>query len=81
MHEPTISFSIYEDKEKQIKTTLDLPETLQAPIEQGQLIGSVQFSLENGEALTSCKLYAKHRVAPITFGSLFQILFHALVNL
>ncbi len=67
--------------EKQIKTTLDLPETLQAPIEQGQLIGSVQFSLENGEALTSCKLYAKHRVAPITFGSLFQILFHALVNL
>lgn len=67
--------------EKQLKTTFTLPESLQAPVQQGQLVGSIEFSLENGEKLTSCQLYAKHPVEPITFASLFQIFFHALVNL
>lgn len=67
--------------EKQLKTTFTLPESLQAPVQQGQLVGSIEFFLENGEKLTSCQLYAKHPVEPITFASLFQIFFHALVNL
>lgn len=67
--------------EKNLKTTFQLPESLQAPVQEGQLVGTVQFSLENGEKLTSCQLYAGAAVEPITFASLFQIFFHALVNL
>lgn len=75
------SLMVPKGMEKQIQTSFTLPESLEAPVQQGQLIGSVQFSLENGEVLTSCQLYARNAVEPITFGSLFQILFHALVNL
>ena len=75
------SLMVPKGMEQKIKSEVILPESLEAPVEKGQLVGSIRFSLENGEELAAYQLYAKEGVGGLTFSSLFQILFHALIQL
>lgn len=66
--------------ESQLRSAVEVPESLEAPVEPGQRVGSVTFSLENGEKLATYPLYAKEGVAGMTFSSLFEIFFRALLQ-
>ena len=45
------SMMVPKGMEQKIKSEVILPESLEAPVEKGQLVGSIRFSLENGEEI------------------------------
>lgn len=62
-----------------IKTELDLPESLDAPIEQDQVVGTLTFTV-NGET-QSFDITAEQAVEQTSFGSIFEVLFNSLLAL
>lgn len=62
-----------------IKTELDLPESLDAPIEQDQVVGTLTFTV-NGET-QSFDITAEQAVEKTSFGSIFEVLFNSLLAL
>jgi D-alanyl-D-alanine carboxypeptidase len=49
---------------------VDLPEKLEAPIAEGQKIGTVTY-LESGKEIGTADILAAHSVEKITFSTLF----------
>lgn len=62
-----------------IKTELDLPESLDAPIEQDQVVGTLTFTVK-GET-QSFDITAEQAVEKTSFGSIFEVLFNSLLAL
>ena len=62
-----------------IKTELDLPESLDAPIEQDQVVGTLTFTV-NGET-QSFDITAEQAVEKTSFGLIFEVLFNSLLAL
>lgn len=63
----------------EILTELDLPESLDAPIEENQVVGSLTFSV-NGESKVF-EITAKQAVEQTSFGAVFKLLFNSLTAL
>lgn len=59
-----------------IESTVTLPESVSAPIEKGQQIGTVTYTL-NGETLAEIPITAQKDVPRITFGQIFMRLFES----
>lgn len=63
----------------EIKTELDLPESLDAPVEENQVVGSLTFSV-NGESKVF-EIRARQEVEQTSFGGVFGLLFNSLLAL
>ncbi|HEX3038387.1 MAG TPA: D-alanyl-D-alanine carboxypeptidase family protein [Oscillospiraceae bacterium] len=60
-------------KEKEVKSTVTMSDTLEAPVVKGQVIGKVTYKLGN-ETLKECNISAKTDVPKIDFISCYKIL-------
>ncbi len=60
-------------KEKEVKSTVTLSETLEAPVEKGQIIGKITYKLGD-ETLKECNICAKTSVSKIDFSAVYKIL-------
>lgn len=67
--------SILQEKgAKELTQTLDLPERIDAPVEKGQVLGTVTFA-QNGEVLACADVCAAESVEKIGFGDIIQRIF------
>ncbi len=66
-------------KEAGIKSQVQLSESIQAPVEQGQILGRVSYTLD-GEEIAGYNVTAKESVAKMHFGAVFAILLKSLFN-
>ena len=64
------SFLVPKGSETQVTYTVDLPDSVLAPVEPNQKLGTVTYTL-NGEVLGSCNLIAEKEVSRVTFSHLF----------
>ena len=62
-----------------IKTELDLPENLEAPVEGNQVVGSLKFTV-NGETKIF-DITARQQVEETSFGSIFNVVYNSLLAL
>lgn len=62
-----------------IKTELDLPESLEAPVEENQVVGSLKFTV-NGETKIF-DITARQQVEETSFGSIFNVVYNSLLAL
>lgn len=69
------AFLIPKGSEEQVTYTIRLPQHVQAPVEQGQRLGIVEYSL-NGEILGQIDLIAERKVGFVRFRQLFFKLIH-----
>ena len=63
----------------EIKAELDLPESLEAPIEENQVVGSLKFTV-NGETKIF-DITARQQVEKTSFSSIFDVVFNSLLAL
>lgn len=77
-----VSKNIVIDKSSkaEIKTEINIPESVDAPIKENQKIGTLTFTV-NGEAVEVCEITAINAVEETTFGSVFGYLFNSLIAL
>ncbi len=71
---------IDKSKSPEIKTTIDLPESIEAPIEKNQKLGTLTFSLD-GKPVKVCDITAADSVEAVSFGSVFKVFFNSLIAL
>lgn len=64
----------------EIKTTIDLPESITAPIKENQKLGMLTYSID-GKTVKTCDITAASSVEEISFGSVFGVLFNSLISL
>ena len=62
-----------------IKTELDLPENLESPVEENQVVGSLKFTV-NGETKIF-DITARQQVEETSFGSIFNVVYNSLLAL
>ena len=65
---------------KGITQTVDIPESLTAPVRKGDVVGKVVFTL-NGEELASFDVTANDDVEEKSFGSILGLLLHSLIKM
>ena len=58
-------------EENNIETKVNLPVDVEAPVEKGQVLGEVKFTLNNKE-IGSLKLYAEKEIKKMTFSEQFR---------
>lgn len=75
--EPPCPMLMKKGDEKKVTCTVELAGDLEAPVEQGQIVGKVRLMRE-GEELASYPVYAKTAVERLGFGECFKRLFAAL---
>ncbi len=63
-----------------IVTKIDLPESIEAPVEQGQKIGTLTYCTGD-EAVVSCEITADKSVEQATFGNVFATVINSLLVL
>ena len=63
-----------------ITQTVDIPESLTAPVRKGDVVGRVVFTL-NGEELASFDVTANDDVEEKSFGSILGLLLHSLIKM
>lgn len=73
------SMLIPKDKEGEIKQTIDLAVDVSAPVEKGQVLGTVTFSID-GEKLGEYKLTAPESVKALDFTIIFKRIINALAG-
>ena len=66
----TPKFLVPKGEEKNITYTVTLPQSVAAPVEAGQKLGSLDYTL-NGKPIGSIHLIAEQEVPPVTFSHLF----------
>lgn len=64
------AFLVPKGEEKNVTYTVTLPESVAAPVEPGQKLGTVNYTL-NGEPIGSINLLAEKEIPRVTFGHLF----------
>lgn len=77
-----ISSKVVMDKNEkaEIVTNVELPETFEAPIEKGQILGKLTYSTGD-EAFEECDIVAKNDVPKAEFGTVFAVVFNSLFAL
>ena len=77
-----VSKSVVLDKSSkaEIKTEINIPESIDAPIKENQKIGTLTFTV-NGDAVEVCEITAINAVEETSFGSVFGFLFNSLISL
>lgn len=73
----SISVTVEKGKEQNIKQTVDLAVDVEAPVEKGQVLGSVTFSVD-GENLCSYSLTSEKDIKRLTVFELFKRMIMAL---
>ena len=73
------SVLIPKGKENEIKQTIDLAVDVSAPVEKGQILGTVTFSVD-GEKLGEYKLTAPETVKALNFTIVFQRVISAVIS-
>ncbi len=63
-----------------LKETLDIPDSIEAPVEVGDKIGTLVYSL-NGEEIAAFDVVADENVEKKSFGSILKILWDSLIKL
>lgn len=64
----------------ELKTELSIAETVDAPVEAGQLLGTIRYSAQDGEELTTVEVKAAESVARLDFGACLSRLFQSLLT-
>lgn len=62
-----------------IKTELDLPENLEAPVEENQVVGSLKFTVNRETKIFD--ITARQQVEETSFGSIFNVVYNSLLAL
>lgn len=77
-----VSSSIILDKSSkaEVKTKLDLPENIDAPVTEGQKVGTLSF-LVNDKVVKQCDIKIMESVEKTTFGSVLSVLFNSIIAL
>lgn len=77
-----INSSIVLDKNSgsKIVSKIDLPESIEAPVESGQKLGTVTYSLD-GNAVKSFEITALQDAEKISFASVFSVLLNSIISL
>ena len=57
-----------------LSVSIDLPDKIDAPVEQGQVLGTVSF-LQNGTVLAKAEIKAAESVKKIGFGTMIRRIF------
>ena len=78
--EKTSGALIEKGKESAIQENITLEENVSAPVQKGQKLGEISFSL-NGETLASVNIVAKENVDKITFGNITKSVIYNWINL
>lgn len=68
------------NEKAEIVTNIELPETVEAPIEKGQTLGKITYSTGD-EAFEECDIVAKNDVKKAEFGTVFAVVFNSLFAL
>ena len=63
----------------EITSTVDLPESVEAPVKKGQVIGRLSF--KSGDQKRDFDITADSDIEEITFGSIFKVCFNSLLEL
>lgn len=77
-----VSSSVVLDKssKQEIKTKINLPETVDAPVKKGQKIGTLTFTV-NDKTIKNCDITAMDDVEKTSFGSVLGVLYNSLIAL
>lgn len=77
-----VSSNVVVDKSKsvEIKTSVDLPESVSAPIAENQKLGTLTFTID-GKPVKTCDITASSDIEAISFGSVLGVLFNSLISL
>ena len=78
--EGVTSLTVPKGEGKGITQTVDIPESLTAPVRRGDVVGRVVFSL-NEEELASFDVTANDDVEEKSFGSILGLLLHSLIKM
>lgn len=78
--EGVTSLTVPKGEGKGITQTVDIPESLTAPVRKGDIVGKVVFTL-NGEELASFDVTANDDVEEKSFGSILGLLLHSLIKM
>ena len=78
---PDISYmTVPKGEGEGLKQTLDIPDSIIAPVEEGDRVGSLVFTL-NGEDIASFDVVTAEAVEEKTFGALMKIIWDSLIKL
>ena len=80
VYETSPSFLINKGEESNITYEINLPESIQAPITQGQQLGTISYYLNN-EKIAEVNLIAENSINKITFINMMKSLFSNWFNL
>ena len=80
VYETTPSFLIKKGEESNITYEINIPESVQAPISQGQQLGTISYYLNN-EKIAEVSLIAESSIEKITFINMMKSLFYNWFNL
>lgn len=77
-----VSSSVVLDKSSnaEVKTEINLPESIDAPITQNQKVGTLTFKV-NDKEVEVCDITAKADVEKTSFSAIFAVLFNSLISL
>lgn len=78
--EGVTSLTVPKGEGEGIAQTVDIPESLTAPVRKGDIVGKVVFTL-NGEELASFDVTANDDVEEKSFGSILGLLLHSLIKM
>ena len=65
----------------ELQTEVTMEETVEAPVEAGQILGNIRFLTPDGQELTSVEIKASQDVARLDFFACLGILFQSLLSL
>ena len=80
VYESSPSFLIKKGEESNITYEINLPESIQAPITQGQQLGTISYYLNN-DKIAEVSLTAENSISKITFINMMKSLFSNWLNL
>lgn len=76
---PSGELLVPKGKESEIVSEIQIDEAIEAPVEKGQTIGKVVYTL-NGETVCEMEIHASESVERMTFSSVFELLLHSLIS-
>lgn len=78
--EVNASMVLDKNSSSEVVSKIDLPESIEAPVEKGQKLGTVTYSL-NGTVVQSFEINALQDAEKISFPSVFSVLFKSIISL
>ncbi len=78
--EVNASMVLDKNSSSEVVSKIDLPESIEAPVEKGQKLGTVTYSL-NGTVVQSFEINALQDAEKISFPSVFYVLFKSIISL